>query len=327
MSFVGPVISALGSVIGSAAGFGSQYMANQQSMDVARYQNDWNLMMWKLNNKYNSPLEQMKRLKEAGLNPSLVYGSGNVGGNASSIPPQAAGASIGAYTNFGDFGASAGVDTYMRMKLLESDLQSKEVERGKMAAETGLLGARAAGEGLENSLRQLRLARTEQEREFWSEDIKANLKLKLASIRQMTTGADLNVAREQNVYKDTELKLIEIGMTPYRIREVLGRIANLAAQNGLIHLQGRLVGKQIEKTDYEIGNLILQGDSIVAGTMSKNADTNGKQLSNIIRQALYDKGVPPDANIIQQLIYLFSPDDPDGAIYDWFNDRDAYYKK
>lgn len=308
MSVVGPVISALGSVIGSAAGFGSQYMANQQSMDVARYQNDWNLMMWKLNNKYNSPLEQIKRLKEAGLNPNLVYGSGNVGGNASSTPPQAAGASIGAYTNFGDFGASAGVDTYMRMKLLESDLQSKEVERGKMAAETGLLGARAAGEGLENSLRQLRLARTEQEREFWSEDIKANLKLKLASIRQMTTGADLNVAREQNVYKDTELKLIEIGMTPYRIREFLGRIANLAAQNGLIRLQGRLVGKQIEKTDYEIGNLILSGDEIVSRTMKNNADTNGIQLRNdvdsYVKQIMKEWGYSPNGSTTQQLMYI-----------------------
>lgn len=30
-------------------------------------------------NKYNSPVNQMKRLKEAGLNPNLMYGMGNVG--------------------------------------------------------------------------------------------------------------------------------------------------------------------------------------------------------------------------------------------------------
>lgn len=31
---------------------------------------------WETQNKYNSPAEQMKRLKEAGLNPNLVYGKG-----------------------------------------------------------------------------------------------------------------------------------------------------------------------------------------------------------------------------------------------------------
>ena len=31
---------------------------------------------WNRQTLYNSPIEQMKRLKEAGLNPNLVYGSG-----------------------------------------------------------------------------------------------------------------------------------------------------------------------------------------------------------------------------------------------------------
>ena len=35
------------------------------------------LMMWNLQNKYNSPAAQMQRLRDAGLNPALVYGNGN----------------------------------------------------------------------------------------------------------------------------------------------------------------------------------------------------------------------------------------------------------
>lgn len=42
--------------------------------------------MWHMANKYNSPTEQMARLKAAGLNPNLAYGSGNVGGLSSSAP-------------------------------------------------------------------------------------------------------------------------------------------------------------------------------------------------------------------------------------------------
>lgn len=41
---------------------------------------------WSLANDYNSPVSQMERLKVAGLNPNLVYGSGSVAGNTTSSP-------------------------------------------------------------------------------------------------------------------------------------------------------------------------------------------------------------------------------------------------
>lgn len=44
------------------------------------------LMDWEMQNKYNSPQEQMARLKAAGLNPNLVYGNGAEA--MSSSPPR-----------------------------------------------------------------------------------------------------------------------------------------------------------------------------------------------------------------------------------------------
>lgn len=41
---------------------------------------------WQLANDYNHPIQQMERLKAAGLNPNLVYGSGSVAGNTTSAP-------------------------------------------------------------------------------------------------------------------------------------------------------------------------------------------------------------------------------------------------
>lgn len=54
----------------------SERMYHQQKLD--------NLEFWNLQNKYNSPAEQMKRFKEAGLNPHLIYGQGS-NGNAGAI--------------------------------------------------------------------------------------------------------------------------------------------------------------------------------------------------------------------------------------------------
>lgn len=58
--------------------------ANKASAELA-YQRD--MAQWERSNAYNSPAEQMKRLKGAGLNPMLAYGSGSVAGNTSGQSP------------------------------------------------------------------------------------------------------------------------------------------------------------------------------------------------------------------------------------------------
>lgn len=57
-----------------------QYAVNYA---LNRQSNDDQLNLWNLMNEYNSPANQMKRFKDAGLNPNLVYTQGNPG-NASS---------------------------------------------------------------------------------------------------------------------------------------------------------------------------------------------------------------------------------------------------
>lgn len=54
----------------------------------AEKERDYNFRMWQLTNQYNSPTEQMARLKAAGLNPNMVYGSGNAAGLSSSKAPE-----------------------------------------------------------------------------------------------------------------------------------------------------------------------------------------------------------------------------------------------
>lgn len=61
---------------------------NQAQMELAKYQNDYNLQMWNKQNEYNTPAAQVARMKEAGLNPALMYSQGNTG-NASPAPSAA----------------------------------------------------------------------------------------------------------------------------------------------------------------------------------------------------------------------------------------------
>lgn len=72
-------------LIQAGAAIGSQIIgniANRRAQDRAFKQN---VAMWEKSNQYNSPLMQQQRIKEAGLNPALMYGQGTVG-NATQLP-------------------------------------------------------------------------------------------------------------------------------------------------------------------------------------------------------------------------------------------------
>lgn len=75
-----PLIGAGASILGNVLNVGSQKQTNEAQLDWSREQfakqREYALADWEMNNQYNSPAEQMKRLKAAGLNPNLVYGNG-----------------------------------------------------------------------------------------------------------------------------------------------------------------------------------------------------------------------------------------------------------
>lgn len=59
--------------------------AYQRDLDMWNRQNEHNLHLWNLQNEYNLPANQMKRLRDAGLNPNLVAGQAAAGGTATAI--------------------------------------------------------------------------------------------------------------------------------------------------------------------------------------------------------------------------------------------------
>lgn len=74
-------------LIGSSFGLGSEAASNAMSVkdqkELMDYQFQLNQQGIDRQNEYNSPVKQMERLRQAGLNPNLVYGNGSVVGNTS----------------------------------------------------------------------------------------------------------------------------------------------------------------------------------------------------------------------------------------------------
>lgn len=71
-------ISATSDLINNGLNMWNTWRTNEQAYDQSR-------KLWSMNNEYNTPVNQMKRLEEAGLNPFLVYGNGATG-NTSAQP-------------------------------------------------------------------------------------------------------------------------------------------------------------------------------------------------------------------------------------------------
>lgn len=76
----GSTIAAAGSLLGAGINAASQGTMNKKTRQwnekMYNQQRANALADWNMQNAYNSPAEQMARLKAAGLNPNLVYGNG-----------------------------------------------------------------------------------------------------------------------------------------------------------------------------------------------------------------------------------------------------------
>lgn len=85
---IGTILELGGTIYASQVAKRNTDKTNQANRDLSElgYQHD--VDMWNRQNEYNSPAAQMARLKAAGLNPNLIYGSGAGGaaGNSSQLP-------------------------------------------------------------------------------------------------------------------------------------------------------------------------------------------------------------------------------------------------
>lgn len=75
------------SLLNGIFGYKGQKDTNATSMQIAKYQNEYNTEMWNKQNEYNSPSASMQRLTDAGINPRAYQ---QIGQFANAATPQPA---------------------------------------------------------------------------------------------------------------------------------------------------------------------------------------------------------------------------------------------
>lgn len=81
LPLIGTGVSVIGNMLGGIFG-------NKSRKKEAKRSRTHDINMWDKTNAYNHPSQQMARLRDAGLNPNLVYGgsSGGTAGTANALP-------------------------------------------------------------------------------------------------------------------------------------------------------------------------------------------------------------------------------------------------
>lgn len=88
---IGAILAAAtiaGTLLGNRSAKKRQQQSLQDNMMLQKQEFDQNKEMWELQNKYNDPSAQMKRLEGAGLNPMQIYGSGSGAANQAAPAPR-----------------------------------------------------------------------------------------------------------------------------------------------------------------------------------------------------------------------------------------------
>jgi len=106
----------------------------EAQQNASQFEWDKNLEQWNRANEFNAPTQQMQRLKAAGLNPAMVYGSGGAKTVASQSPKYQAPRPTYNYAPPIDPTAVLGAFNDFRMKNAQVDLLRAQAETARSEA-------------------------------------------------------------------------------------------------------------------------------------------------------------------------------------------------
>lgn len=227
MSIVGGIISGVGSLLG---GLGSSAMnnkavrdTNKANMEIAKYQAQWqqqenekayqrSLNMWNLQNEYNSPTQQMARIRAAGLNPNLVYGNG-VAGNSAGSTPQYEPAKFNAPTMQAyrgwNLGISDAISQFLAYRTVKAQVDNMEAQNSLIRQQTATEATKQANIAASTSRSEFDLNMAKELKDVSVSSAIADMNQKQAGAAQGWTKANREVIQYEldKALFDNKIKL------------------------------------------------------------------------------------------------------------------------
>lgn len=134
-SLGGGLISGGLGAIGSIFSNNAQKKENERNREFTEYmydkQYDNNIKMWNMQNNYDLPKNQIERMKQAGLNPDLMYSGAGVSPSPNLHAAVAGSPSAGSLPGYGGV-----VDAFNQGRLLDAQIRNIDADTEKTKSET-----------------------------------------------------------------------------------------------------------------------------------------------------------------------------------------------
>ena len=111
-------------LLGSAGLGVMNAVANQALNEEQRL---WQEEMWKKNNEYNTPVNQMKRLRAAGINPHFAISGGSLGTGTSSSPVSPTSPTPYDFSPISE-GINRSIELYQNKRVNDADIELKNAQ-------------------------------------------------------------------------------------------------------------------------------------------------------------------------------------------------------
>lgn len=301
-----PISGALGAVSNIVGGI----LNNRENRRMQQMQNDFNareaeksyerqLDFWAKNNAYNTPEQQMKRLREAGLNPYLMMQNGlGSSGNSVGVSPPPAAHSAGLVPSTIGEGISRGFESLMQglqiainNKKANSDIEVNDAEIDKKNAETKKTQVETEGAKISNSWTP-KLFKSQLEGQNLSNySTLLENEFNLRSMDSRLQAVDL-----QNALVKTQREYLLAQQSQVRIQSLLAqKELDFYDQTKLQELS--LYSSQIYN-QYASGNLSYeQAQLAIANRLKTDAETAGVKLNNYILKST-SQGIIDSTNAV-----------------------------
>ncbi len=306
-ALAGPVISGVSNAISGNQNLKAVRETNAANFKLAQWQNEQNINMWNMNNAYNAPSAQMQRLKDAGLNPNLVYGNGSVG-NSSSAPTAATAPTMQAYqmpqNMFGDL--SSAMDSVLKaaqIKKTEQETENLNQTQRVTRLTADKINLEIIGQNFAN-------AKTELEQKYWAKQFDAQLRIMEQSGDKLESEVNLNFAKENDLWSQRYFRdQVQTPNVQAQTKKSLADTASTIAEMGLIGYRKQLIQSQIQ-SNLSSAAATLEGINLTEKQQSKisaeiallAAQHNGVLLENEVKQILSRNGINLKSSSITGLI-------------------------
>lgn len=280
-------INAASAGIGGLIGLAGSYLQHKYNQKLSEQAFNQNVEMWNMQNAYNSPIEQRKRLEQAGLNPALMYGNGGGStGNANQMPQ---------YQSFGQ-DITQNLMTGLQMAQVYANVRKTNAEAQKQELENPYVGATAQAI-LDNYIANTDLTKEQKEKvlveqkQLWKSMEKMDIDIAEANKRIELMNEDIQLRKAQAKTEEERQKLVEAEKQLIVLQQAIAKVNEENARK-----TGTLIDTQADAQKASAAASYASANASNAMAGSVNADTVYKEWKNEWRA---QNGVDPDANWFQ----------------------------